>query len=100
LPGLTDVQELYARFRALRERDPQSETVSIPEGSELQFLADFNNAQIAHLCDIGYMERECTAAGRRFTLSGAYRSTWKLLQPWKWIRSRMDRANALRQTAS
>jgi hypothetical protein len=98
LPGLTDVQELYARFRALRERDPQSETVSIPQGSELQFLADFNNAQIEHLCDIGYMERECTA-GRRFTISGAYRSSWKLLQPWKWVRSRLDRANALRQTA-
>lgn len=98
-PGLTNVSELFSRFAVLRDRFDGMERVELPRDQELAALEKFNNEQVQYLCEIGYMSRDCDERGRRLSIIGAYRSSWKLLQPWKFLKNRRDRAEAMRRTA-
>lgn len=96
LPGCADIPELFLRFQRLRRRKALGEHASVPPGKELEIVKAFINAEWLHLCNIGFLQRECAAGTRSLTLRGAYSATWKLLAPWRWLLGVRDQANAKR----
>ena len=100
LPRCADIPELFLRFQRLRRRIALGEHASVPPGKELEIVKAFLNAEWQHLCNTGFLQRECVAGTRRFTLRGAYSASWKLLAPWRWLLGVRDQAKAKRLSDS
>lgn len=80
---VSDVAALFGRFRAVVAKLDRADAVALPEGRELESVADYLNAEVEALVENGHARRGEQAGQLRLSLRGAYVSCWKLMWPGK-----------------
>jgi hypothetical protein len=94
-PSVTNVRELYELHRYMIQKhvDVRGRPVVYPPGKAKEYLAEYAFERVyADLARRGWLVFDEPTDSYRPTLSGAYRITCGLLQPFKWFRMLAMRA--------
>jgi hypothetical protein len=95
LPDLRDATLLWEIHRRRRERlAPGAIGVPVPQGREIQALADENAKLLARVAAAGYLTLDADGERYRPTWKGACLMSWKLLPPLRQLRRARRRARA------